>query len=158
MEQLFAGIPWTEVSTFDDDQRAGSDAPRVLHLRGRGAGGRATGGTIQTDILKEYIAQKVDLPARALHAAMRGHDRVLREGGAPVAPGLDLRLPHHEAGSTAAQELAFTLADGFAYVEAATARGLGVDDFAPRLSFFLRRIEFAGREYRAARHLSARAA
>ena len=55
---------------------------------------------------------------------------------ASVPPDLDLRVHIREAGSTAAQELAFTLADGFAYVEAAVEGGLDVDDFAPRLSFF----------------------
>ena len=55
----------------------------------------------------------------------------------PLEHGLDHRLSHREAGSTAIQELAFTIADGWPYVEAALARGLRVDDFAPRLSFFL---------------------
>ena len=95
------------------------------------------GGTIQNDMLKEFIAQKewicppepsvrivVDMIEFCAEQAPRWH---------PVSiSGYHIR----EAGSTAVQELAFTLADGIAYVEAAVARGLAVDDFAPRLSFF----------------------
>jgi methylmalonyl-CoA mutase N-terminal domain/subunit len=75
------------------------------------------------------------------------------------APGLDLRVPHPRGGLDAAQELAFTLADGFAYVDAAIERGLEVDEFAPRLSFFFNaHIDFFEEiaKYRAARRIWAR--
>ena len=118
------------------------------------------GGTIQADILKEYIAQKewcfpVDPAMRLLgdmiewcsHAMPRWH---------PVSiSGYHIR----EAGSTAAQELAFTLKDGLTYVEQAVARGLDVDDFAPRLSFFFNaQIDFFEEiaKLRAARRIWAR--
>ena len=102
----------------------------------------------------------VDLPARAVDAARRRHDRVLRRrrcraGIRSRSPGYHIR----EAGSNAAQELAFTLADGFAYVEAAIERGLDVDDFAPRLSFFFNaHLDFFEEiaKYRAARRIWAR--
>jgi methylmalonyl-CoA mutase N-terminal domain/subunit len=117
-------------------------------------------GTIQTDILKEYIAQKewifppepsmrlvVDMVEFCAEEMPRWH---------PISiSGYHIR----EAGSTAAQELAFTLADGFAYVEAAVERGLDVDDFAPRLSFFFNaHLDFFEEiaKYRAARRIWAR--
>jgi methylmalonyl-CoA mutase, N-terminal domain len=118
------------------------------------------GGTIQTDILKEYIAQKewcfpVD-PAMRLVTDMiewcAGH----MPRWHPVSiSGYHIR----EAGSTAVQELAFTLKDGLTYVEHAVARGLDVDDFAPRLSFFFNaQIDFFEEiaKYRAARRIWAR--
>ena len=75
-------------------------------------------------------------PPQAGDARGDRYGRVLQPRGSPVQHGVDQRLPIREAGATAAQELAFTLADGLAYVESALARGLLVDDFAPRLSFF----------------------
>jgi methylmalonyl-CoA mutase N-terminal domain/subunit len=118
------------------------------------------GGTLQNDILKEYQAQKEYIfPPRA---SMRLVTDVVRFTTAemprwhPVSvSGYHIR----EAGSTAAQELAFTLANGFAYVEAAVASGLAVDDFAPRLSFFFNaHIDFFEEiaKYRAARRIWAR--
>jgi len=118
------------------------------------------GGTTQNDILKEYIAQKeyifppqpsmrlvVDTIEFAARSVPRWH---------PVSvSGYHIR----EAGSTAAQELAFTLADGFAYVEAAIVRGLGVDEFAPRLSYFFNsHLDFFEEiaKFRAARRIYAR--
>jgi methylmalonyl-CoA mutase N-terminal domain/subunit len=97
----------------------------------------ALGGTIQNDMLKEFIAQKewICPPAPSLRVVVDMIDFCAREVPRwhPVSiSGYHIR----EAGSTAVQELAFTLADGIAYVEAAAARGLAVDTFAPRLSFF----------------------
>jgi len=126
----------------------------------RGISFAKLGGTLQNDILKEYIAQKefifplapsmrlvTDVVAFCAEQAPRWH---------PISvSGYHIR----EAGSTAAQELAFTLADGFAYVEAALERGLNVDAFAPRLSFFFNsHIDFFEEiaKYRAARRIYAR--
>ena len=127
---------------------------------GRASPGARSRGTIQTDILKEYIAQKewcfpVD-PAMRLVGDMiewcAGH----MPRWHPISiSGYHIR----EAGSTAAQELAFTLEDGLTYVEQAVARGLDVDDFAPRLSFFFNaHIDFFEEiaKYRAARRIWAR--
>ena len=132
----------------------------VVAAERRGIGPEALGGTIQTDILKEYIAQKewcfpVD-PAMRLVGDMiewcSGH----MPRWHPISiSGYHIR----EAGSTAAQELAFTLKDGLTYVEQAVARGLDVDDFAPRLSFFFNaHIDFFEEiaKYRAARRIWAR--
>src|SRR4029078_6707856 len=95
------------------------------------------GGTIQADILKEYIAQKewcfpVDPAMRLLGDMIEWSARELPRWHPVSISGYHIR----EAGSTAAQELAFTLKDGLTYVEQAVARGLDVDEFAPRLSFF----------------------
>src|ERR1700726_1973133 len=120
----------------------------------------ALGGTLQNDILKEYQAQKEYIfPPRP---SMRLVTDVVRFCAAemprwhPVSvSGYHIR----EAGSTASQELAFTLANGFAYVEAAMASGLGVDEFAPRLSFFFNAHSDFFEEiakYRAARRIWAR--
>ena len=118
------------------------------------------GGTIQTDILKEYIAQKewcfpVD-PAMRLVTDMIEWCADQMPRWHPISiSGYHIR----EAGSTAAQELAFTLKDGLTYVEHAVARGLDVDDFAPRLSFFFNaQIDFFEEiaKYRAARRIWAR--
>ncbi|MGM0653210.1 MAG: acyl-CoA mutase large subunit family protein [Bacillota bacterium] len=118
------------------------------------------GGTIQNDILKEYIAQKSWIfppePSMRLitDTLAFAADHVPRWNTISIS-GYHIR----EAGSTAAQELAFTLADGFAYVEAGIAAGLGVDRFAPRLSFFFNaHIDFFEEicKYRAARRIWAR--
>jgi methylmalonyl-CoA mutase N-terminal domain/subunit len=132
----------------------------VVAAERQGVGPERLGGTIQTDILKEYIAQKewcfpVD-PAMRLVTDMvqwcAGH----MPRWHPISiSGYHIR----EAGSTAAQELAFTLKDGLTYVEQAVARGLDVDDFAPRLSFFFNaQIDFFEEiaKYRAARRIWAR--
>ena len=95
------------------------------------------GGTIQNDILKEYIAQKEFLfpPQPSMRLVVDTIEFGMIE--LPRWNTISISGYHiREAGSTAAQELAFTLADGFAYVEAALARGLPIDEFAPRLSFF----------------------
>src|SRR6202050_2160070 len=162
METLFAGIDLGSVST---SMTINSAAPVVMAMYigvadSTGVPRRALSGTIQNDILKEYQAQKeyvfpprpsvrlvTDLIRFATAELPRWH---------PVSiSGYHIR----EAGSTAAQELAFTLANGFAYVEAATAAGLAVDEFAPRLSFFFNaHMDFFEEiaKYRAARRIWAR--
>jgi methylmalonyl-CoA mutase N-terminal domain/subunit len=117
-------------------------------------------GTAQTDILKEYIAQKewIFPPEPSMRLVVDMIEFCARE--MPLFHPISISGYHiREAGSTAAQELAFTLADGFAYVEAAMARGLAVDDFAPRLSFFFNsHIDFFEEiaKFRAARRIWAR--
>ena len=162
MEDLFAGIPLDKVTV---SMTINAPAAMVLAMyacmaRRRGIPLSALGGTIQTDILKEFIAQKewifppqpsvglvVDMIEWCCDEMPRWH---------PVSiSGYHIR----EAGATAAQELAFTLADGFAYVEACVARGLPVDRFAPRLSFFFNaHLDFFEEiaKYRAARRIWAR--
>ena len=118
------------------------------------------GGTIQADILKEYIAQKewcfpVDDAMRLLGDMMEWCTRELPRWHPVSISGYHIR----EAGSTAAQELAFTLKDGLTYVEQQVARGLDVDAFAPRLSFFFNaQIDFFEEiaKYRTARRIWAR--
>jgi methylmalonyl-CoA mutase N-terminal domain/subunit len=162
MEQLFAGIPLGEVSTSMT-----INAPAAILLafyicvaEEQGVGRDRLRGTIQTDILKEYIAQKewIFPPEPSMRLCVDMIEFCARE--VPKWHPVSISGYHiREAGSTAAQELAFTLADGFAYVEAATARGLDVDDFAPRLSFFFNaHIDFFEEiaKYRAARRIWAR--
>ena len=140
METLFAGIPLGDGQHVDDDQRHGADPARPLRGRGGEAGGaprRPSPGTTQNDILKEYIARGTWIyPPRAsmrlVTDVFEFASRELPRWNTISISGYHMR----EAGATAAQELAFTLADGIAYVEAAVAAGPGVDDFAPRLSFF----------------------
>ena len=117
-------------------------------------------GTAQTDILKEYIAQKewIFPPEPSMRLVVDMIEFCARE--MPLFHPISISGYHiREAGSTAAQELAFTLADGFAYVEAAIERGLEADDFAPRLSFFFNaHLDFFEEiaKYRAARRIWAR--
>src|SRR2546422_2684834 len=114
-------------------------------------------GTIQTDILKEYIAQKewIFPPEPSMRLVIDMIEFCAQE--MPLWHPISISGYHiREAGSTAAQELAFTLADGFAYVEAALERGLDVDEFAPRLSFFFNaHLDFFEEiaKYRAARRI-----
>jgi len=127
----------------------------------RGIPRSALGGTTQNDILKEYIAQKEFLfpPAPSMRLVVDTIEFGARE--MPKWNTISISGYHiREAGSTAAQELAFTLADGFTYVEAALERGLNIDDFAPRLSFFFNaHSEFFEEvaKFRAARRIWARA-
>ncbi|MGN6871704.1 MAG: acyl-CoA mutase large subunit family protein [Solirubrobacteraceae bacterium] len=162
METLFAGIPLDEVtvSMTINAPAAIMLAFYVVAAERQGIGPERLGGTIQTDILKEYIAQKewcfpVD-PAMRLVGDMIEWCAQHMPRWHPVSiSGYHIR----EAGSTAAQELAFTLKDGLTYVEQAVARGLDVDDFAPRLSFFFNaHIDFFEEiaKYRAARRIWAR--
>jgi methylmalonyl-CoA mutase, N-terminal domain len=118
------------------------------------------GGTIQADILKEYIAQKewIFPPRPHMRIIVDMIEFCTRE--MPKWNTISISGYHiREAGSTAAQELAFTLADGFAYVEACMAAGMDVDEFAPRLSFFFNsHIDFFEEiaKFRAARKIYAR--
>jgi methylmalonyl-CoA mutase, N-terminal domain len=159
METLFAGIPLGEVSTSMT-----INAPAAMLLAFYACVGEEQGvpiaalrGTVQTDILKEYIAQKewIFPPEPSLRLVVDMIEWCSRE--MPLMHPVSISGYHiREAGSTAAQELAFTLADGFAYVEACVARGLGVDDFAPRLSFFFNaHLDFFEEiaKYRAARRI-----
>ncbi|MCU0452326.1 MAG: methylmalonyl-CoA mutase family protein [Bacteroidetes bacterium] len=117
-------------------------------------------GTIQADILKEYIAQKewIYPPSPSMRLIVDMFEYLNRE--APQWNPISVSGYHiREAGSTAAQELAFTLADGFAYVEAGIERGLKVDEFVPRISFFFNaHIDFFEEiaKYRAARRIWAK--
>src|SRR6187551_705593 len=162
MEQLFAGIPLGEVSTSMT-----INAPAAMLLafyicvaEEQGVPQDRLRGTIQTDILKEYIAQKewIFPPEPSMRLCVDMIEYCARE--VPLWHPVSISGYHiREAGSTAAQELAFTLADGFAYVEAAIERGLDVDDFAPRLSFFFNaHLDFFEEiaKYRAARRIWAR--
>jgi methylmalonyl-CoA mutase N-terminal domain/subunit len=162
MVDLFAGIPLDRVTTSMT-----INAPAAILLafyvcaaEEQGISPDALGGTIQTDILKEYIAQKEWCfpiePAMRLVTDMVEWCSERMPRWHPISiSGYHIR----EAGSTAQQELAFTLKDGFTYVEQATERGLHVDDFAPRLSFFFNaHVDFFEEiaKYRAARRIWAR--
>src|SRR5918993_2910935 len=162
METLFAGIPLGEVSTSMT-----INSPAAILLAFYACVGEEQGvpmselrGTIQTDILKEYIAQKEYIyppePSMRLVTDMVEFCSTSMPKWHPISiSGYHIR----EAGSTAAQELAFTLADGFTYVEWAIERGLDVDAFAPRLSFFFNaHLDFFEEiaKYRAARRIWAR--
>jgi methylmalonyl-CoA mutase, N-terminal domain len=162
MEILFSGIDLGEVTT---SMTVNSPAPTILAMYVAVADGlaiarRRLGGTIQNDILKEYQAQKEFIfPPRP---SMRLVTDVVRFCSAELPRWHPISISGYhirEAGSTAAQELAFTLANGFAYVEAALAAGRAVDDFAPQLSFFFNaHIDFFEEiaKYRAARRIWAR--
>jgi methylmalonyl-CoA mutase N-terminal domain/subunit len=139
MERLFAGIPLDRVSTSMT-----INAPAIVLLafylvtaERRGIGPEKLAGTIQNDMLKEFIAQKEWI------CGVRPHLRIMRD----MLVYCTRRMPRwntvsvsgyhiREAGATAVQELAFTLADGIGYVELGREAGLDVDEFAPRLSFF----------------------
>jgi methylmalonyl-CoA mutase, N-terminal domain len=162
METLFAGIPLADVST---SMTINSPAAMLLAFylcvgEQQGTPRAKLRGTIQTDILKEYIAQKewIFPPEPSMRLVIDMIEFCAKE--MPLWHPISISGYHiREAGSTAAQELAFTLADGFAYVEAAIARGLDVDDFAPRLSFFFNaHLDFFEEiaKYRAARRIWAR--
>ena len=159
METLFAGIPLGEVST---SMTINSPAAILLAFyvcvgEEQGVERAALRGTIQTDILKEYIAQKEYIfpPEPSMRLVTDMVEFCAQE--MPLWHPISISGYHiREAGSTAAQELAFTLADGFTYVEWAIERGLDVDDFAPRLSFFFNaHLDFFEEiaKYRAARRI-----
>jgi methylmalonyl-CoA mutase N-terminal domain/subunit len=162
METLFGGIPLDEVtvSMTINAPAAIMLAYYVVAAERQGVSSEALGGTIQTDILKEYIAQKewcfpVDPAMRLVTDMIEWCSEHMPRWHPVSISGYHIR----EAGSTAAQELAFTLKDGLTYVEHAVARGLDVDDFAPRLSFFFNaQIDFFEEiaKYRAARRIWAR--
>jgi methylmalonyl-CoA mutase N-terminal domain/subunit len=162
MQTLFGGIDLGEVtvSMTINAPAAIMMAFYVVAAEEAGVPRRRLGGTIQADILKEYIAQKewcfpVDPAMRLLGDMMEWCTRELPRWHPVSISGYHIR----EAGSTAAQELAFTLKDGLTYVEQQVARGLDVDAFAPRLSFFFNaHIDFFEEiaKYRAARRIWAR--
>ena len=162
MDVLFSGIPLAEVTTsmtisgpavpvfcmyLAAAQRQGADIGRL-------------DGTLQTDIFKEYIAQKEWLFPPKPHLRLIGDLMEYCAREIPAYKPLSVSGYHiREAGSTAAQELAFTLADGFAYVELGLSRGLDIEEFAPGLSFFFdAHIDFFEEiaKFRAARRIWAR--
>jgi methylmalonyl-CoA mutase N-terminal domain/subunit len=161
-ETLFDGIPLGEVST---SMTINGPAAMLLAFyicvaEQQGVERAELRGTIQTDILKEYIAQKewIFPPEPSMRLVTDMVEFCARE--LPLWHPISISGYHiREAGSNAAQELAFTLANGFAYVDAAIERGLAVDEFAPRLSFFFNaHLDFFEEiaKYRAARRIWAR--
>src|SRR4051794_10130120 len=162
METLFQGIDLGDVtvSMTINAPAAMMLAFYVVAAEENGVPADRLGGTIQADILKEYIAQKewcfpVDPAMRLLGDMMEWSTRNMPRWHPVSISGYHIR----EAGATAAQELAFTLKDGFTYVEQQMARGMDVDAFAPRLSFFFNaQIDFFEEiaKYRAARRIWAR--
>jgi methylmalonyl-CoA mutase N-terminal domain/subunit len=162
MRVLFAGIPLDGVST---SMTINSPAAILLAFyvclaEEQGVPRAALRGTAQTDILKEYIAQKewIFPPEPSMRLVTDMVEFCARE--MPLFHPVSISGYHiREAGSTAAQELAFTLANGFEYVEWALRRDLSIDDFAPRLSFFFNaHIDFFEEiaKYRAARRIWAK--
>jgi methylmalonyl-CoA mutase N-terminal domain/subunit len=139
MERLFADIPLDKVTT---SMTVNCTASIILAMyfaiaQKRGIPLSKVGGTIQNDMLKEYIAQKewICPPEPAVRIVTDMIEFCAKE--APRWHAVSISGYHiREAGATAVQELAFTLADGIGYVQAAVDRGLAVDEFAPRLSFF----------------------
>jgi methylmalonyl-CoA mutase N-terminal domain/subunit len=162
MEILFGGIPVDKIST---SMTINGPAPVVWAFyigmaENKGISPTQISGTIQNDILKEYIAQKSYIfpPEPSMRLIVDTFEHGFKE--VPRWNTISISGYHiREAGSTAVQELAFTLADGLAYVKAAVERGLDVDKFAPRLSFFFNAhndlFEEIGK-YRAARRIWAR--
>ncbi|MFX0046691.1 MAG: methylmalonyl-CoA mutase [Candidatus Hermodarchaeota archaeon] len=139
METLFSGIDLSKISTSMTINAPASIllAMYIVTAEKQGHSADQLRGTIQNDILKEYIAQKSwvfppEPSMRLIIDTIEYCTKFVPQWYTISISGYHIR----EAGSTAVQELAFTLADGFAYVEAAMERGLNVDDFAPRLSFF----------------------
>ncbi|UCE73948.1 MAG: methylmalonyl-CoA mutase family protein, partial [Methanomassiliicoccales archaeon] len=162
MEILFSGIPLDKITTSMtiNGPAAILWAMYIVCAENQGASKDQIGGTIQNDILKEYIAQKSYIfpPKPSMRLIVDtfeyGYKHVPKWNTISIS-GYHIR----EAGSTAVQELAFTLADGLTYVEEAVNRGLKVDDFAPRLSFFFNAHNDLFEEvakYRAARRIWAR--
>src|SRR5438874_6721563 len=162
MEALFDGIPLGEITT---SMTINSPAAILLCMyiavaEKQGVPASSLGGTLQNDILKEFIAQKEFIfpPAPSMRLVVDSIEYCAAE--VPKWNTISISGYHiREAGSTAVQELAFTLADGMAYVDACLERGLAVDAFGPRLSFFFdAHIDFfeAIARFRAARRIWAR--
>jgi methylmalonyl-CoA mutase N-terminal domain/subunit len=162
METLFAGIPLGDITT---SMTINSPAAILLCMyiavaEKQGVPASQLGGTLQNDILKEFIAQKEFIfpPAPSMRLVVDSIEYCAKE--VPKWNTISISGYHiREAGSTAAQELAFTLADGLAYVDACLERGMHIDDFAPRLSFFFdAHIDFFEEiaKFRAARRIWAR--
>jgi methylmalonyl-CoA mutase N-terminal domain/subunit len=162
MEVLLAGIPLDKVTTSMTINPPASIllAMYIVVAEKQGVSKKQIGGTIQNDMLKEFIAQKTFMlpPKPSMRLIVDTIEYCTKE--VPRWNTISISGYHiREAGSTAVQELAFTLADGIAYVEAALERGLNVDDFAPRLSFFFdSHIDFFEEivKFRAARRIWAR--
>jgi methylmalonyl-CoA mutase, N-terminal domain len=162
MDVLFSGIPLADVTT--SMTISGPAVPvfcmYLAAAERQGADISALDGTLQTDIFKEYIAQKEWLFKPEPHLRLIGDLMEYCAGHIPAYKPLSVSGYHiREAGATAAQELAFTLADGFGYVELGKSRGLDVDTFAPGLSFFFdAHIDFFEEiaKFRAARRIWAR--
>ncbi len=162
MEILFDGIPLDQVSTSMT-----INGPAIILLafyiiaaENQGVSPDQLRGTLQNDILKEYIAQKEFIfpPDPSLRLIVDMIEWCTEH--MPLYNTISISGYHiREAGSTAVQELAFTLADGFTYIEACLERGLDIDRFAPRLSFFFNsHIDFFEEiaKFRAARRIYAR--
>ena len=162
MEILFDGIPVDQVTTSMtiNSPAAIIWAMYIAAAEKRGIPRAQLGGTLQNDILKEYIAQKEFIfpPNPSMRLVVDTMEFGTRE--MPLWNTISISGYHiREAGATAAQELAFTLADGMEYVRWGIARGMNVDDFAPRLSFFFNAHNDFFEEiakYRAARRIWAR--
>ncbi|WP_035845877.1 acyl-CoA mutase large subunit family protein [Kitasatospora azatica] len=162
MEVLFKGIPLGDVTT--SMTISGPAVPifcmYLVAAERQGVDPGVLNGTLQTDIFKEYIAQKEWLFAPEPHLRLIGDLMEYCAAGIPAYKPLSVSGYHiREAGATAAQELAYTLADGFAYVELGLSRGLDVDVFAPGLSFFFdAHLDFFEEiaKFRAARRIWAR--
>ena len=162
METLFDGIPLGQITT---SMTINSPAAILLCMyiavaEKQGVPPSQLGGTLQNDILKEFIAQKEFIfpPAPSMRLVVDSIEYCAQE--VPKWNTISISGYHiREAGSTAAQELAFTLADGMAYVDACLERGMHIDDFASRLSFFFdAHIDFFEEiaKFRAARRIWAR--
>lgn len=162
MERLFDGIPLDQVST---SMTINGPAPIILAMyfaltQKRGISGENVRGTVQADILKEYMAQKTYIyppepSMRMITDIFEYCTEHYPNWNTISISGYHIR----EAGATAVQELAFTLANGFTYIEAGMEAGLDVDEFAPRLSFFFNAHNDFFEEiakYRAARRIWAR--
>ncbi len=162
MDALFDGIPLDEITT--SMTISGPAVPvfcmYLVAAERQGKHIKALDGTLQTDIFKEYIAQKEWLFGPQPHLRLIGDLMEFCNTRVPRYKPLSVSGYHiREAGSTAAQELAFTLADGFGYIELGMRRGLDVDGFAPGLSFFFdAHIDFFEEiaKFRAARRIWAR--
>ncbi|UCE38573.1 MAG: methylmalonyl-CoA mutase family protein [Thermoplasmata archaeon] len=162
MEILFRGIPVDKITTSMtiNGPAAIIWAMYIANAENRGINKRGIGGTIQNDILKEYIAQKSFIfpPEPSMRLIIDTFEYGFKE--VPRWNTISISGYHiREAGATAVQELAFTLGDGLEYVKAAMERGLKIDDFAYRLSFFFNAHSDFFEEiakYRAARRIWAR--
>ncbi|HEY4632268.1 MAG TPA: methylmalonyl-CoA mutase family protein, partial [Blastococcus sp.] len=162
MDVLFEGIPLEETTT--SMTISGPAVPvfcmYLVAAERQGVDMGKLNGTLQTDIFKEYIAQKEWLFAPEPHLRLIGDLMAYCAENIPAYKPISVSGYHiREAGSTAAQELAFTLADGFAYVELGLSRGLDIEQFAPGLSFFFdAHIDFFEEiaKFRAARRIWAR--
>jgi methylmalonyl-CoA mutase, N-terminal domain len=162
MDVLFDGIPLGDTTT--SMTISGPAVPvfcmYLVAAERQGAAVESLNGTLQTDIFKEYIAQKEWLFAPEPHLRLIGDLMEYCAQKIPAYKPISVSGYHiREAGSTAAQELAFTLADGFAYVELGLSRGLDIEQFAPGLSFFFdAHIDFFEEiaKFRAARRIWAR--